>query len=229
MPFKSFFNQMGSRPRPQSRPHRRLAVPPGLAEELTALEGQIMEKQAPEDQAPLFNRAGDLCAQCDRREIALGFYDRAIDGFLRAQRYELARALCRKLVRLEPHIVRARSTLAWLAIRGERRADAEHEVEDYVDAALAAFVEDLAAKHLIAMEKATADAHLRESIALQLISLGAHRAADVLLRSLYAERNGGRPRRHGVEARRSWERALDQAILAKPEPWRQALRQVEEM
>jgi hypothetical protein len=229
MPFQSFFAHMRTRPAASSRAHRRVALPVEIARTLTELERHILDAEAPEDQAPHFNRAGDLCAQCDRAELALSYYGRAIDGFLRAGRYELARAVCRKLVRLEPCVVRARSTLAWLAIRGNWRADAEREIQEYVNAALAAYVEDLAAKHLIAMEKATTDGHLRETIALELLSLGADRAADVLLRSLYAERNGGRPERHGKDARRSWQSALDHAILAKPEPWRQALREVEDL
>lgn len=209
-------------------PHQT-AITADLSAALVLIEQEILEHEHPEDQAPHFNRAGDLCAQAVRVEVALGYYDRAIDGFLRGGRYELARAVCRKLVRLEPHVVRARSTLAWLAIRGDWRAEAEQEIQEYVDAALATYVEDLAAKHLIAMEKSTINADLRESIALQLISLGAHRAADVLLRSVYAERNGRRAPRRGADARRSWDRALDHAILAKPEPWRRALRQAEDM
>lgn len=224
----SILSMVFGKPKPAQRSasssgYRRLAVPPEISEELTELEEQILVSELPEEQAPHFNRAGDLCAQCEQIELALGYYDRAIDGYLRAGRYELARAVCRKLLRLWPSVVRARSTLAWLAIRGEGRAEAERGIQQYVDASLSAFVDDLAAKHLIAMEKSTDDGDLREAIALHLLSLGAAKAADTLLHSLYAERNGRRPPRDGTDARRSWQRALDHAVLAKPEPWREAL------
>lgn len=151
----------------------------GLDKELKALEQQA-EIALPGFDAQFFNRAGDLCVEGQDRDRALTYYGRAIDAYLRAGRYNAASAVCRKLLRISPGSVRARCTLAWLSIGKGLIGDAQWEVDEYVDAAVAAGRGDLARRQLRMMADATYDAELRALLADHLNKLGDDAAASVL-------------------------------------------------
>lgn len=154
------------------RHHREDREPAGgLDKELRALEQQA-EIALPGFDAQFFNRAGDLCVEAQDRERALGYYGRAIDAYLRAGRYNASGAVCRKLLRLSPGSVRARCTLAWLSIGKGLLGDAQWEVDEYVDAAVAAGQADLAARQLRMMIEATYDPELRALLTDHLHKLG---------------------------------------------------------
>src|SRR5688572_8249458 len=75
-----------------------------------------MERRAdnslfPTERARILNLAGDLCFDAGQRERALVYYDQAIDIYLALGMYASVAAVCQKLVRLSPNVVRARCTL----------------------------------------------------------------------------------------------------------------------
>jgi predicted Zn-dependent protease len=151
-----------------------------------ALEKQIesLEEQAevalPGFDAQFFNRAGDVCVEAQDRTRALGYYGRAIDAYLRAGRYNAAGAVCRKLLRISPGSVRARCTLAWLSIGKGLLGDAQWEVDEYVDAAVAAGQADLARRQIRMMAEATYNPELRALLADHLHKLGEEDTTAVL-------------------------------------------------
>ena len=161
------------------RQNREEAAEPGsgLENQLQALEQQA-DIALPGFDAQFFNRAGDLCVEAQDRERALAYYGRAIDAYLRAGRYNAAGAVCRKLLRISPGSVRARCTLAWLSIGKGLLGDAQWEVDEYVDAAVAGGQADLAARQLRMMADATYDPELRALLADHLRKLGDDDAAS---------------------------------------------------
>ena len=175
----------------------------GLDKQLRALEQQA-EIALPGFDAQFFNRAGDLCVEGQDRDRALAYYGRAIDAYLRAGRYNAAGAVCRKLLRISPGSVRARCTLAWLSIGKGLLGDAQWEVDEYVDAAVAAGQSDLAARQLRMMADATYDPELRALLTDHLAKLGDADAA-------VPEPPEGQTAREEPEA--LWSRVLRAALM----------------
>ena len=150
---------------------------PGLEARLQSLEQQA-EIALPGFDAQFFNRAGDLCVEAGEERRALGYYGRAIDAYLRAGRYNASGAVCRKLLRISPGAVRARCTLAWLSIGKGLLGDAQHEIDEYVEASVAAGDADLARRHLKMSAEATRNRELRSRLADHLHTLGDTEAAE---------------------------------------------------
>jgi tetratricopeptide (TPR) repeat protein len=142
-----------------------------LERELRELEQQA-DRAHPGFDAPLFNRAGDLCLDAGLSDRALEYYGRGIDAYLRAGRYDAAAGVCRKLLRVAPNAVRARCTLAWLAIGKGHQGDARAEVEAYVAAARRARQEPIAIRQLRMMGEVVFDEELWRVLSEQLHALG---------------------------------------------------------
>jgi tetratricopeptide (TPR) repeat protein len=176
-----------------------------LARQLESLEQQA-EIALPGFDAQFFNRAGDLCVEAQDRDRALNYYGRAIDAYLRAGRYNAAGAVCRKLLRVSPGSVRARCTLAWLSIGKGLLGDAEWEIDEYVQASVAAGQADLARSQLRLMMGATHDADLRALLADHLRRLG----DDEAQAEIGAEPPEEPPRE---EAEALWSRVLRAALM----------------
>ena len=124
-----------------------------LDDELAQIEDRA-EQEGVSQRATLYKRAGDLCAEFKGREkLAVSYYGKAIDGYIRSHMYEAAGVLCRKLIRFSPEVVRAHFTLAALAILDRRVGDAAGEITSYVHAARRTRTERLAIP-------VTADGHL---------------------------------------------------------------------
>lgn len=153
---------------------------PGLEKRLQSLEQQA-EIALPGFDAQFFNRAGDLCGEARDGPRTLDYYGRAIDAYLRAGRYNAAGAVCRKLLRLSPGSVRVRCTLAWLSIGKGLLGDAQREVDEYVEAAVAAGEADLARKQVRMMADATRDRELRALMADHLVKLDDPDAAERIM------------------------------------------------
>src|SRR5262245_6727183 len=83
---------------------------------LRSMEQRAKQAEYPDQRARILNLAGELCFDAGERERALGFYGRAIDIHVAHNEYSAAVAICQKIVRLTPEVVRARCTLAWMAI-----------------------------------------------------------------------------------------------------------------
>lgn len=179
---------------------------PGLEQRLKSLEQQA-EIALPGFDAQFYNRAGDLCVEAQDRSRALGYYGRAIDAYLRAGRYNASGAVCRKLLRISPGSVRARCTLAWLSIGKGLLGDAQWEVDEYVEASVAAGQTDLALKQIRMMADATHNPDLRALLADHLHKLGDSEAAE---KAMASERRQQEPRE---EAEALWSRVLRAALM----------------
>ena len=179
---------------------------PGLEKRLQSLEQQA-EIALPGFDAQFFNRAGDLCVEAGENSRALSYYGRAIDAYLRAGRYNAAGAVCRKLLRISPGSVRARCTLAWLSIGKGLLGDAQREVDEYVEAALAADEADLARKQIRMMAEATYNHDLRVLLADHLHKLDDSATAERIM----AEDVD--PDEQSEEAEALWSRVLRAALM----------------
>ena len=192
-----------------------------LEADLARLE-QEAEEATPDYVALLYSRAGDLCVQEGDRKRALSYYGSAIDAFLDVGYYDSAAALCRRVIELSPRVVRARGTLAFLALgeglqylpfRGRLEENARNAIAEYVEAARKAGVEDLAVKRLAIMAESTDNPEIREMIGSYLLELGDAKAADRVLGEVYAERNQvGKPREG--DQRKRWAGAMRTSVLS---------------
>ncbi len=180
-----------------------------LEGELTALEGKAETVRVPGADAPFYNAAGDLCAVVEDELRAMEYYGRAVDAYLNAERWEAAAAMCRKILRSQPASVRARCTLSWLAIGKGFVTDAQAQITDYAEAAYLFGRESLAASQLRRMGEVVIAAPLRVTLAEQLLTLGADRAADQLFGAIYRDQNFGR--RNAGEV--SWSQIRSAALL----------------
>lgn len=171
-------------------------------------------------QGQLLNRAGDLCAREGVRRQAMEYYGRAVDAYLRAGYHDAAAALCRKLIRTAPDVVRAHCTLAFLSLGNEHHGDAQREIGVYVRAARATRTEKLAVSRLHLMAEATDSEVVKRTIAEHLEelhdTLGSHR----ILTSLATTEEGlPRPARAADPAER-WEHLLQAALTDPDELWK---------
>jgi predicted Zn-dependent protease len=148
----------------------RFEVP--LEDALQELSRRIQWNLAPEQRARLMNMAGDLCMEAEQRERALLYFDACIDLYITARRFSAASAVCDKLVRLNPEVIRARCTLAWLAVARGLDDEAARYVEDYGDAAARLEKPGIALWQLRAMSEETDSEQVLEAIAHALLKLG---------------------------------------------------------
>lgn len=147
------------------------------------LEGLAVKAEAasPGARPPLFNRAGDLCADADERDAAKSYYGRAIDGYLEAEMYDAAAAVCRKLIRFAPDVVRARFTLAVLSIGQGQTADAEKELAEYVRATRKSSTQRYAIPRLQMVAEAVPEREVQRLIGRALLDLGETAGGEALL------------------------------------------------
>lgn len=186
-----------------------------LERELSSLEVQA-RGASPGYETQFLNRAGNLCVEAGLPQRALSFFGRAIDAYLESGRFSAAEVLCRKVLRIAPEAVRARCTLAWLAIGKGMRSETEEEIADYVTAAQRAGKEGLAARQLVMMAEAATQTELRERLADHLLDLGADADADRVLGLVFAERNGLRPAPAQDEGK-LWAKLLRAALMGPQE------------
>jgi hypothetical protein len=149
-----------------------------LEEALQHLAARMRQDLSAEMRARLMNEAGDLCYESAQRERALLYYDAAIDLYLAASRFAASAAICEKLIRLNPQIVRARCTLAWLAIARGLDDEGARRVEQYGEAALRLERPTVAQRQLRAMAEETDSESVLEAIAHALLKLGDAQSAD---------------------------------------------------
>ncbi len=128
--------------------------------------------------AYIFNDAGDLCVTADREFDARRYYGMAIDGFLDAGRFEVAGAIARKMLRLYPDVVRARCTLAWIAIGRGIRPEMASALRDYTDAALGLGMDRPLVRELTWMADIVDDREVLFEIGERLLDGGASAEAD---------------------------------------------------
>lgn len=160
-----------------------------LERELQSLEQQV-RTASPGYETQFLNRAATLCVEAGQPARALGYFGKAIDVYLESGRFSAAEVLCKKVVQTIPEAVRARCTLAWLAIGKGAHARPELDIADYVRAAKKAGKEPLAVKQLVMMAEAASSVELRELLAEHILDLGDAVEADHVYGLVFAERNG---------------------------------------
>jgi PAS domain S-box-containing protein len=116
--------------------------------------------------------AGELCVQAGQRERALRYFGRAIDGFLEAGLDDEAEAICGRILEIAPSVVRARRTLALLAIGRRDVADAVAKVGEYVRAAMEARQTEVAIRQLRTMAAISREPDLRAFVLRELVQVG---------------------------------------------------------
>jgi tetratricopeptide (TPR) repeat protein len=177
-----------------------------------------MERRAdnslfPTERARILNLAGDLCFDAGQRERALVYYDQAIDIYLALGMYASVAAVCQKLVRLSPSVVRARCTLAWMAIARGQAREARERIADYASAAVPQTDHRLARGHLRMMAEVADSPDVLEAVAEALEMLGDGRGAE----RAYAAASGSglAGRKLPEEPDRRWEVVLDRMMTKR--------------
>jgi PAS domain S-box-containing protein len=148
----------------------------GLEAALRTLEAQTDQGERSHAMA----RAGELCVEAGQRERALRYFGRAVDSFLEAGDETAAERTCRRIVAIAPSVVRARRTLAILAIgRGDTDVAVER-VGDYVRAAMEARQAEVAIRQLRTMVSISREPVLHDFLVRELAQLtGASTASDL--------------------------------------------------
>ena len=149
-----------------------------LSAMLRSMEARVKSAEYPDQKARILNLAGDLCFDAGEREQALGFYGRAIDLHIEHDQYPAATAILQKIVRLTPEVVRARCTLAWMAIARGMVTEAQARIAEYRDSAESHGQTRLARAHLMMMAEVISDRDLMITVAESLIELGDAENAD---------------------------------------------------
>lgn len=157
-----------------------------------ALEQRAREAEFPDEKGRLLNLAGDIAFDAGHRELALGFYGASIDVYMKAAMYDPALLICRKIVQLTPEVVRARCTLAWLAVARGLFQEARERVADYGHAAARAGHGRLARGHLRMMAEVAQSEEVLEAVAEALLELGDVEGADAVYGLVYG--HGGKDR-----------------------------------
>lgn len=145
---------------------------------LRSMEARANAADYPDQKARILNLAGDLCFDAGERERALGYYGRAIDLHVAHDQYHAAVSICQKIVRLTPEVVRARCTLAWMAIARGLIQEAQARINEYKSAAESKGQTRIARAHLLMMAEVIEDRDLLVTIAESLIELGDAENAD---------------------------------------------------
>ncbi len=187
-----------------------------LTERLRQLESMAYATNEDGNDAPYFNQAGDLCVGASRPLEALGYYGQSIDSYVRADRFNAATAVCKKVIRLSPVVVRTHCTLAWLALGKGFVPEAQEYIDHYLAAAVRAGREVLA-RHQVKRMSVIADAEpMRMFLAHRLLELGEDLTANHLFGLVLKDRNQGRNRRPMDPARR-WFEARRCALMSPSE------------
>lgn len=140
------------------------------------------------EQAEMLRTAGDVFVADGVAERALLFYDAAIDLYLRAGDTMTATHLCEEVVRVAPNGVRARCTLAWLAVLLGRADATSRRIAEYAEAAEMAGMADRARRQLRCMAEECDVPAVLEVIADSLLHLGDSVGANRVYGRIY-ERN----------------------------------------
>jgi tetratricopeptide (TPR) repeat protein len=174
-----------------------------------------MERRAdnslfPTERARILNLAGDLCFDAGQRDRALIYYDQAIDIYLALGMYASVAAVCQKLVRLSPSVVRARCTLAWMAIARGQAREARERIADYANAAMPLKDHRLARGHLRMMAEVADSPDVLGAVADGLKLLGDTRGAQ----RAEAAASGSelQSRKLPQEPERRWELVIDRMM-----------------
>jgi hypothetical protein len=147
------------------------------SDDLGRIESEIKKIGHGYEAARLLNRAGDLYLVKGDRQSALRRYGDAIDAYLQSGEYDNAMAVCRKIIRVVPEVIRTRRTLAWLCLGKGFLEIAREHIEAYTAASREADLEPLAVQHLLLMAQYVDRPEFRDFLADKLAELGDEEAA----------------------------------------------------
>jgi tetratricopeptide (TPR) repeat protein len=147
------------------------------SEDLNRIEQELRRIGHGYEAARLHNRAGDLYLAKGERQNALKRYGDAIDAFLKSGEYDNAMAVCRKIIRVVPQVIRTRRTLAWLCLGKGFLDIAREHVDAYTYASREAGLETLALQQLMLMGQYVEDDDFRAFLAGKISELGDEEAA----------------------------------------------------
>jgi hypothetical protein len=187
-----------------------------LARRVEGLQVEALQSMIPGEAATPLNQAGDLLLRAGDPLGALELYGQAVDSLVEADRFEAAMGLCNKIIRTVPHVVRARCTLAWLAVGAGFTGELPTRVADYVSAAEKTGRESMARGHLRQMANCVDVHDVRIVLGEFLLYLGDDRAANQLFGDVYRERNTGSQRSVTQEER--WRVVREAALLNMRKP-----------
>jgi tetratricopeptide (TPR) repeat protein len=191
-----------------------------LEQELASLEAQV-RSASPGYETQFLNRAANLCVERGQPARALGYFGRAIDAYLESGRFSAAEVLCRRVLQISPEAVRARCTLAWLALGTGFHASARGAIQEYVEAAERAGQQPLAAKQLLMMAEAAVSIELRQEIGEHLLHLEEADKADRVFGLVFEELNGLRAP-PSTDKSNLWGKLLRAALMGPQELKQQA-------
>lgn len=154
------------------RTERRSAPAVMAIQDLERIESELQKVGAASAAAArLQNRAGDLHLARHNRSGALSCYGNAIDAYLKLGEYDNAMAVCRKIIRVVPDVIRTRRTMAWLCLGKGFLEIAREQIDAYVTASKEADLGSLAAQQLHLMAQYVDRADFREFLAEKLEEL----------------------------------------------------------
>lgn len=148
------------------------------SDDLERIEEELKKIGHGYEAARLLNRAGDLYLVKGDRQSALKRYGDAIDAYLQSGEYDNAMAVCRKIIRVVPEVIRTRRTLAWLCLGKGFLEIAREHIEAYTAASIEADLKPLAVQHLLLMAQYIDRPEFRDFLAEKLAELGDPEAAD---------------------------------------------------
>lgn len=153
-------------------------------------------------------RAAELAAGINRREEALRLFGSAIDGYLEAGRARAAEVLCRRVLSEYPQVVRARRTLALLALGRGDYHDADRLIHEYAEAARKYGDAAVLARSLRMMASVAGAGPVLHRAAIELQAVGDAEGARMVLKAATASQDAP----VGEEAG-DWSTALQAALL----------------
>lgn len=143
---------------------------------------------------------------------ALSLYGDAIDEYLETGRGRAAEVVCRQVIESYPHVVRARRTLALIALgRGDAEGSASL-LREYAEAAKGSGQEQLTRKSLRAMGLISGPGPVRTRAVAELRAIGDEAGAQMVLE----REEDPQDEVFGKDAR-SWAKALETALLGPDE------------
>lgn len=169
--------------------------------------------------AQLYNQAGDICAETSRLHgRALECYGHALDGYIRVADYRAAAAMCRKIIRFSPNVVRVHFTLACLSLGREMTADAAESISNYIAAVRVTGTERFAIPRLRLMAHATDDVNIHRLIARHLAEFGDVESVGSILERNQVTDPDDNPLGDGEEG---WQRLLKLALMTQDKIWKE--------
>ncbi|MEO5510053.1 MAG: hypothetical protein ABIV28_05940 [Longimicrobiales bacterium] len=136
-------------------------------------------------QAEVLRATGDTFRAAGDVSRALLFYDAAIDLYLRSNQPVSASVVCEQVVLLAPNGVRARCTLAWIAVLLARQEIVLRRIAEYAETAEIAGQGDRACRQLRCMAEESDEPAVLEVIADALLHLGDEPSSNRVYARIY--------------------------------------------